>query len=238
LKEEALWLKFLSRWMFLMPIPVLLLFTAVGSLISVSGDTPMGLAYMVAGSEKPFFLRLLGLALTLLWGSVIVFFLALARLYRHQHPLQSTFLGALAVGFIIPMSAGNAQWTIGLDMAKRYGEAAPETQEMIRQIQMTVFQFVESRIDMANLLWGVGILLFISIARSVKNVPTYILVLYFISALIMLTVFVSHIVGFTFPFVLIPVYWLATLAGHISLGFAFAKQAKMNRSIVPAEVSA
>lgn len=237
MKEDFLWLKFLSKWMYLMPIPVLLLFTAVGGLISAAGDTPMGLAYMVAGFEKPFFLRLLGLALTLLWGSVIVFFLSLARLYRHQHPLQSTFLSALAIGFILPMSAGNAQWTIGLDMARRYGEATPETRELLQQIQLTVFQFVESRIDMANLLWGVGILLFISVARAAKNVPTFILVLYFISALVMLAVFISHIFGFTFPFVLIPVYWLATLAAHIALAITFTKQIKTLGNTQPIGIS-
>jgi len=227
MRDEGLWLKFLSRWMFFMPIPVVLLFTAVGSLISVSGDTPMGMAYMVAGSERPSLLRLLGLALTLLWGSVIVFFLSLSRLYRNQYPLRSTFLGAVALGFLIPMSAGNAQWTIGIDMARRYGEATtPEIQTIIQQIQMTVFQFVESRIDMANLLWGLGILLFISIARANKTIPAYILGFYLVSALVMLTVFVSQVVGFTFPFALIPVYWLATLAGHIALGITFVKQLK------------
>ncbi|WP_053366327.1 hypothetical protein [Bacillus sp. FJAT-27245] len=222
--EEKMWFHFLSRFIFLLPLPVLLLFLSIGILLSSSGDSPIELAYMISASENPIGLRLAGLALNLLWGSIAVFFIAFARLFKNDHPIKSTFLGAIGIGFIIPMSAGNLQWTAALDMAKRYGNATAEQQELLKEIQMTVFQIVESRIDTANLLWGLGIFLFIIMAR--KFVPLFIRVLYSISAAIMLLVFVSNFIGFTFPFFLIPVFWLVTLVAHVALGIVFHKKNK------------
>ncbi|WP_409275919.1 hypothetical protein V1499_10110 [Neobacillus sp. SCS-31] len=222
--EEKMWLHFLSRFIFFLPLPVLLLFLSIGILLSSSGDSPVELAFMIAASKNPIGLRLAGLSLILLWGSVAVFFISLARLFKNEHPIKSTFLGATGIGFIIPMSAGNVQWTAAMDMAKRYGKATAEQQELLKEIQMTVFQIVESRIDTANLLWGLGIVLFIIMAR--KIVPLFIRVLYMISAAIMLLVSLSHIFGFTFPFFLIPIFWLATLVAHVALGIVFHKKNK------------
>ncbi|RDU38723.1 hypothetical protein DRW41_03960 [Neobacillus piezotolerans] len=230
--EEKMWLHFLSRFIFFLPLPVLLLFLSIGILLSSSGDTPIELAYMISASEKPIGLRLAGLSLNLLWGSVAVFFIALAGFFKNENPIKSTFLGAIGIGFIIPMSAGNLQWTAALDMAKRYGNATAEQQELLKEIQMTVFQIVESRIDTANLLWGLGIVIFIILAR--KLVPLYIRALYMISAAIMLLVFLSNFLGFTFPFVLIPVFWLVTLVAHVALGIVFYKK---NKSVSPINAS-
>lgn len=223
--EEKRWLAFLSRWMFLLPLPALLLFLSIGLLLNASGNAPIELSFMMAAAKNPLGLHLAGLALILQWGSVAVFFLALGRLFRKQHPLKSTFLSAIGIGFFIPMSAGNLHWTATMDMAKRYGMAAGDEQlEILQQIQMTVFQIVESRIDVANLFWGIGILLFFLVAR--KIVPMYIHVFYLLSAVIMLLVFFSNLLGFTFPFVLIPVFWLTTFIAHLSLGMVFRKKRK------------
>ncbi|WP_316568631.1 hypothetical protein [Neobacillus sp. YIM B06451] len=222
--NEKMWLHFLSKFIFLLPLPVLLLFLSIGILLSSSGDSPVELAFMISASKNPIGLRLGWLSLILLWGSVSVFFIALAGLFKNEHPIKSTFLGAIGIGFIIPMSAGNLHWTATLDMAKRYGKATAEQQELLKEIQMTVFQIVESRIDTANLLWGMGLVLFIIMAR--KFVPLFIRVLYMISAAIMLLVFLSNILGFTFPFFLIPVFYLATLVAHVSLGIVFYKKNK------------
>jgi len=225
--EERLWLRFLSRWVYVLPLPVLLLFVSIGMLLSKAGDTPVELAYMAAASEQPAGLRLLGLAIILLWGSVTVFFVALACLYKRQFPIKSTFLGVAGLGFLIPMSAGNVQWTAAMDMARRYGAAATEEQrDIVSQIQMTVFQIVESRIDFSNLLWGVGILLVVSMARATHSMTKLTAILYVLSASVMLGVFVSHIVGFPFPFVLIPAYWAVTLGAHLTFGRSIGKQAK------------
>jgi len=235
--EERLWLQFATRWTFAMPVPVLLLLASIGMLLGRAGDSPVELAYMVAASEQPVGLRLLGLAIVLLWGSVTVFFIALARLYRRRFPVKSTFLGAIGLGFLIPMSAGNVQWTAAMDMARRYGAAATEEQrEIVREIQLTVFQIVESRIDFSNLLWGVGILLFVSMARSTNMMPKATAVLYVLSALVMLGVFASHIVGFPFPFALIPVYWAVTLGAHLSLGISWLRRLKGGAAFEPAAV--
>ncbi|MEH7379988.1 hypothetical protein V7138_05855 [Bacillus sp. JJ1533] len=223
--EEKLWLNFLSKLMLLLPLPILLLLLCVGMLTSISGDSPIELAFMIAGSENPHLLRLQGLALNLLWGSMAIFFIALAGFHRLKYPIKSTFLGALGIGFIIPMSAGNLQWAAALDMANRYSKASSEQQEIIEQIQMTVFQIVESRIDVANLFWSLGFILFFIMAR--KTVPMFIHVLYLISAAIMLLVFFSNIFGFPFPFVTIPVFWLVTFIAHISLGIVFHKKSKV-----------
>ncbi|MFS0823063.1 hypothetical protein [Bacillus sp. 1P02SD] len=228
--EEKLWLHFLSRWMFLLPLPIVLLLLCAGMLVSLSGDSPIELAFMIVGSEYPQWLRLQGLALNLLWGSMAVFFIALARLYRMESPIKSTFLAAMGIGFIIPMSAGNLQWAAAMDIAKRYSNASTEQQEIIEQIQMTVFQIVESRIDVANLFWGLGFILISLMAR--KTIPMFIHILYLISAAIMLLVFFSNILGFTFPFAAIPVFWLVTLIAHISLGIVFIKKKKVDTSIV------
>lgn len=227
--EEKLWLHFLSRWMFLLPLPILLLLFCVGMLISASGDTPIELAFMVAAAEDQSILRLQGLALNLLWGSMVVLFIALSRLYRNEYPIKSTFLAALGIGFIIPMSAGNLQWAAAIDMAERYSNATAEQLETIQQIQLTVFQIVESRIDVANLFWGLGFILFFLMAR--KTVPLFIHVLYLISASIMLLVFLSNILGFVFPFFTIPIFWLVTLIAHISLGIVFVKKRKYSNSM-------
>ncbi|MBS4196463.1 hypothetical protein [Lederbergia citri] len=227
--EEKLWLHFLSRWMFVLPLPILLLFLSIGILLSSSGNAPIELAYMIAASKVPLGLRLLGLALNLLWGSVAIFFIALARLYRIEYPIKSTFLGAIGVGFIIPMSAGNLQWTVAMDMANRYIHASAEQKEIIEQIQMTVFQIVESRIDVADLFWGLGLILFFLMAR--KTIPMFIHVLYLISAAIMLLAYLSLVFGFIFPFATIPVFWLVTLIAHISLGIVFLKKRKATTSI-------
>lgn len=98
---------FLSKLMFLLPLPILLLLLCIGMLVSLSGDSPIELAFMIVGSEYPHWLRLQGLALNFLWGSMCIFFIALARLYRLEYPIKSTFLAAMGIGFIIPMSAGN-----------------------------------------------------------------------------------------------------------------------------------
>lgn len=223
--EEKRWLTFLSRWMFLLPLPALLLFLSIGLLVNASGNAPIELSFMIAAAENPLGLHLAGLAIILQWGSVAVFFIALARLFRKHFPLKSTFLSAIGVGFFIPMSAGNLHWTASMDLAKRYSIAAGDEQrELLQQIQMTVFQIVESRIDVANLFWGIGILLFFLMTRKV--VPMYIHVLYIVSAVIMMVVFFSNLFGFTFPFVLIPIFWLSTLIAHISLGIVFHRKRK------------
>ncbi len=225
--EKGVWLHFLSKWVFFLPIPVLLLFASIGILLSAAGGSPMGLAFMVAAAEKPYGLRIQGLALILLWGSMAVFFVALSKFFRQDFPVKSTMLSLCGLGFIIPMSAGNLSWTVGLDMSRRYAAATPEQQDLINEIQSTIFQVVESRIDVANLLWGVGMLLFIFMAQKSKSVPLFISILYFFSALVMLCVFFSHVFGYTFPFVLIPPFWLATLTAHIALGVTFHKKRKL-----------
>jgi len=227
---EKRWVHFLSRWLFLMPVPVLLLFVSIGMLLSRAGGVPVEQAYMVAASEEPLGLRLLGLAITLLWATAAVFFIAAAGAFKQRFPLKATFLGAIGIGFSIPMSAGNVQWTAAMDMARRYGAAATEEElEIVRQIQLTVFQIVESRIDYSNLLWGIGIALLVSMAMERQLMPRTTAVLYALSALVMLGVFASHIVGFAFPFVLIPAFWAFTLGAHLTFGAALVRGLRAGR---------
>jgi len=203
------------------------LFVSIGMLLSEAGDFPPELAYMAAASKDPAGLRMLGLALITLWGSVTVFFIAAARLFQRRYPIRSTLLGAAGLGFIIPMSAGNVQWTAAMDTARRYGAAATEEQrEIVTQIQLTVFQIVESRIDFSNLIWFVGVLLLVSMARSENLMTRVAAVLYSLSGVVMLSVFVSHTVGFPFPFFLIPVYWAFTLGAHLAFGLTLRKASK------------
>ncbi|HZG85598.1 hypothetical protein [Paenibacillus sp.] len=236
---EMRWMRFLSRWMFVMPVPVLLLFVSIGMLLSRAGGVPVEQAYMVAASQEPLGLRLLGLAITLLWGTVAVFFIAAAGAFKGRYPMRGTFLGATGLGFLIPMSAGNVQWTAAMDMARRYGAAATEEQrETLRQIQLTVFQIVESRIDFSNLLWVLGMALLISMAREAGMMPKTTAALYALSAFVMLGVFASHVVGYPFPFVLIPAYWAVTLGAHLTFGAALVRGLRTGKLHVDATASA
>jgi hypothetical protein len=226
-KEKSLWVNFISKWAFILPVPVVLLFTSIGILLSSVSDAPIELTFMIAASKDPLGLRLSGLAIISLWLSMGVYFIALANFFRREYPIRSTFLAVCGLGFMIPLSAGNHHWNAGLDLAKRYASATVEQKVMLEEIQKTYFYSVESIIDTANLFWVLGILLFISMGIVSKTIPTVVSSLYALSGTFMLLVFMSNIIGYTVPFFLIPVFWLITIAAHISLGLVFQKKRKL-----------